>query len=465
MSARLAVLAAVCACTAPAAGRAPAPRLEDETLALLRALTAVDTSHGGETRALRPIAEALEAAGVPVQILESAPSRGNLVARLAGTGARRPLLLVAHVDVVPTEGQPWTVPPFAPLDKDGFVWGRGVGDDKGMAAAFTAIVLELARARTRLGRDVILALTAGEEAGGFAGVKWLVDHHRALVDAEVALDEGGALITAPDFSRVQLVSITAAEKIDQSYRIVARGAGGHAARPRPGEDPALALARALVRVGELRFPARVLPVVKDWLAVAARDERAGVREALLRAARSAPALAPEDEAILSADATYAAFLHTTCVTTMLQAAPAENVLPTTAEATVNCRILPDETRAQTRAALVAAIADPTLTVEPLEDFGTGPVSPLDGPIVTTLRQVAAASFPGAQVVVHMQTSMTDSRYLRAAGIAAYGVTATPTSLDEVRTGHGSHGPDERRPARWLGPGARYLRDLVVALAR
>ncbi|HTQ45316.1 MAG TPA: M20/M25/M40 family metallo-hydrolase, partial [Polyangiaceae bacterium] len=138
---------------------------------LLEQMVSVDTSHGGETKLLEPIAALYRNASVPVQILESSPGRGNLVARLEGSGAKKPLLLLAHVDVVPVEGQPWTVPPFAATEKDGFLWGRGINDDKSMAAAIVAITLELARTHAPLTRDVIVALTAGEETGGFAGAR------------------------------------------------------------------------------------------------------------------------------------------------------------------------------------------------------------------------------------------------------------------------------------------------------
>src|SRR4051794_30351886 len=211
-------LAAIAACDPPAVGAPPpAPPLsppstgsaiapvagapstaypgsfEAEARALLVELAAVDTSHGGETIALRPVADRLKSAGVAVEIAGSAPGRGNLVARIKGNGSKKPLLLLAHIDVVPGEGQPWSVPAFPPTEKDGFLWGRGIADDKAMAAVFTAIVLELARNKTPLSRDVILALTAGEETGGFEGVQWLLKNRRELIDAEVALNEGGGM--------------------------------------------------------------------------------------------------------------------------------------------------------------------------------------------------------------------------------------------------------------------------------
>lgn len=450
---------------ASATGNAGAPlSFEAEARAIHEQLVAVDTSHGNETAALRPIAERLKREGIASEIVESAPGRGNLVARLAGDGSKKPLLLLAHVDVVPVEGQPWTVPAFPSTEKDGFLYGRGVADDKAMAAAFTAVVLDLARKKTPLARDVILALTAGEETGGLVGVEWLVKHRPELIKAEIALNEGGGLVTSPDFGEIQLAGIGVAEKQYQSYRIIARGGGGHSSAPKPGEDPALALARALVKVGELRFPARVLPEVRASFAAAASWEKAPLDGALRRAAQSAPRLLPEDEKIIAADRAYGSLVRTTCVTTMLSGSPQDNVLPTTAEAVVNCRIMPDETRAQTLATLVKTIGDPKLEVKPEQDDGVGPPSPVTGEVPAAIEKVAHAMFPHAAVAASMSTGATDSRHLRAAGVLAYGVSAAPTSIDEGRAGRGAHGPDERRPVKWLGPAANYLRNIVTELA-
>ena len=431
---------------------------------MLLEMSAVDTSNGNETEALRTVAARLDEAHVPYQILENEKGRGNLVARLKGSGAKRPLLLLAHIDVVPVAGQPWTVKPFPPIEKDGFVWGRGVADDKSMAAAFTAIVLELARSKVPLSRDVILALTAGEETGGFAGAKWLVEKHRPLVDAEVALNEGGGLLTSNDFARVDLASIGVAEKTYQSYVVTAKGGGGHSSIPKAGDDPVLALARALVKVGEHRFPARVLPAVRGYLAAAATWEKAPVAAALARASETAELL-PDDEKVLSNERAYNAMVRTTCVTTMLEGSPQDNVLPTTAVATVNCRILPDETREDTQAALVRVIGDPQIDVKPDSDHGVGPMSDPNAEPARILADVARKHFPSAKVITSMSAGATDSRHLRGTGMLCYGVSAAPTSIDEIRAGRGAHGPDERRPTKWLGPAAKYLRDAVVALAR
>jgi len=441
------------------------PSFEAEARELLDAMLRVDTSHGGEATLLAPVAEHLRAAGVPVELLESAPGRGNLVARLKGNGSKKPLLLLAHVDVVPIEGQPWTSPPFEPTEKDGYLAARGVGDDKGMAAAATAIVLELARTKTVLSRDVILALTAGEEMGGDAGVRFLVDAHRALIDAELVLNEGGSLQLGPDQKALEAVLVSVAEKTFQSFRLVARGKGGHSSQPPgPAEDPVLRLARALTRVGEHRFSARVSPASRGVLGVQAKYELGPLATAMARVAKTG-ALSAADDKRISADKIYNALLRTTCVTTMLQAAPQENVLPTSAEATINCRILPEETPETTLAALQKLIADPALELSAEPNKGYAPGSPVEGEVLTAVTAVTARLYPGVPVVPSLTLGATDSRHLRVLGMQAYGVAATPIALDEARAGHGAHGPDERRPVAFLAAGARWLRELTLELAK
>jgi acetylornithine deacetylase/succinyl-diaminopimelate desuccinylase-like protein len=452
------------AVAAPAAP-SPPPSIERDAREILEQLLLVDTSHGGETKALEPIAERFKQAGVPVEILESAPGRGNLIARLKGTGAKKPLLLLAHVDVVPVEGQPWTTPPFKPVEKDGYLYARGVGDDKSMAAAIVAVALELARDRVPLSRDVIVALTAGEETGGLHGVRWLVEHKRGLADAAVALNEGGPLVLTPDGKKLLYAGISSAEKSFQSFSLTARGRGGHSSMPSPATDPVTPLARALVKVGELRFPAKVLPAVKESLAQRARWEKPPLSKALERAVASAPAIAPADDLILSSEPSVNNQIRTTCVTTMLEAAPQDNVLPTAAKATVNCRIMPDETRESTRDALVRAIADNSIEVKALEDIGVAPPSPVDGEVVQAIRAAAAKLWPGVPVSHSMSAGATDSRHLREIGVAAYGISTAPITLSDALAGHAAHGPDERRQVRWLGDGVRYLKEITLALVR
>ncbi len=439
--------------------------LESEARTLLRELVAIDTSHGKESEALKPVARRLKAARVPFQILESAPGRGNLIARLAGSGKKRPLLLLAHIDVVPVEGQSWDTAPFKATERDGYLYGRGVGDDKGRAAALVAAVVELARTRAPLSRDVILALTSGEETGGSAGLGWLMKNHKNLLDAEVALNEGGSVLLSEDATHVIGVGIGAAEKSYQSYVITARGKGGHSSVPPMDSDPTLALGRALVKLGEHRFPARVIPAVKESLAFYAATEAPELGDALRKISASAPDVGAESEAKIRGDRLYNALVRTTCVTTMLSGSSQDNVLPTTAEATVNCRILPDETREATQAELARVIGDPSLEIRPAQDETSGPPSPVDGEVSAAIRRVVGAMFgPSVPVFHSMSTGASDSVYLRAAGIPAYGISAGPTSLDELRKGYGAHGPNERRLARWLDQGTRYVQGLIHELA-
>ncbi|MGZ6124461.1 MAG: M20/M25/M40 family metallo-hydrolase [Myxococcales bacterium] len=438
--------------------------VEAEAREILEQLLRVDTSHGNETAALRPLAARFQEAGVRAEILESAPGRGNLVARVRGNGAKRPLLLLAHVDVVPVEGQPWSVPPFQPTEKDGYLYARGVNDDKAMAAAFAAIALEAARSPQKLSRDLIVALTAGEETGGMAGALWLTRNHRDLIDAELALNEGGALFVAADLSRMEAVQIGVAEKTFQSFQLVVKGKGGHSSVPPTDFDPVVTLARALQRVGSLRFDAKVLPEAREGIALAATQEKPPLSDALARVARTGT-VSPEDDAILGRDRLANAQIRTTCVTTMLKAAPQDNVLPTTVEATVNCRILPDETREQTKARLVQAIGDPAVEFRQMEDFGFAKPSPISGPVTDAVNAAARMLWGDVPVSHSMGTGATDSRNLRRIGIDAYGLGAAPGTREDGRAGRSAHGADERRPVRWMGEGVRFLRELTLRLAR
>jgi len=459
-----AATASVTATAVPAKPVPPVPAtFEAEDRQILEELVSVDTSHGNETKALEPIAERYKRAGVPVQILESAPGRGNLIARLKGEGKKKPLLLIAHIDVVPVEGQPWTVPTFTPTEKDGFLSGRGVNDDKAMAAAIVAVTLEMARTKAKLSRDVIVALTAGEETGGMAGARWLAEKHKDLLDAEVALNEGGSIRVDDEMTKVERVSIAVSEKQFQSYRLIARGNGGHSSMPPVDGDPATVLARALVKIGEHRFPARVLPEVKNGFAIEVTHAKPENVEAIKHMLASAPKVAPADDKVLSKERTYNAQIRTTCVTTMLQGSPQDNVLPTTAEATVNCRVLPGETLADTQAALARIIGNPAIEIVPAPAFGDAPASPEGGEVFDAVKKVSAAMLGAPPVVASMTAGATDSRYLRAIGIRAYGISPVAGSQREALASHMAHGPDERASVKWIGEGAKFFRELVRTL--
>jgi acetylornithine deacetylase/succinyl-diaminopimelate desuccinylase-like protein len=432
---------------------------------LLLQLLGADTSHGRETDALRPIQQQLEAAGIPTRLLESAPGRGNLIGRIKGTGAHKPLLLLAHVDVVPTEGQKWNTPPFTPTEKDGFLYARGVTDDKAMAAAIVEVAVELARGSRKPSRDVIVALTADEETGGHLGVEWLLAKHRDLLDAEAALNEGGSVELSADYARVTSVKITVSQKVYQSFRLTVRGPGGHSSVPPMDRDPSLQLARALEKVALFRFPAHVMPEVKAGLEAASRTSSGPLAQALANAARTAPRIEKADEEVIARERIYNAYIRTTCVTTQLKGSPQENVLPTSLEAVVNCRILPDETVDQTHARLWQAIGDPAVEISFVDAPRTPGKSPLEGEVPGAIRAVARSMWGEVPVVETIQLGASDSGYLRSAGIAAYDIDCSPTSLEDTRAGYGAHGANERAPVKWLPAGKDFLRRIVAELVK
>jgi acetylornithine deacetylase/succinyl-diaminopimelate desuccinylase-like protein len=256
-----------------------------------------------------------------------------------------------------------------------------------------------------------------------------------------------------------------AEKTFQSYRLTAKSQGGHSSTPPPPDkDPVLHLARALTVLAEYRFPVRLLPEVRSVLGLQAKYEKPPLSEAMARVAATGQ-VSRKDEAALGADKIYNAFLRTTCVTTMLSAAPQENVLPTSAEAVINCRILPGETPETTLAALKARVTDPTLTLTTDGDKALSESSPISGVVLPAVQSVSAKLWPGVPVLPLLTLGATDSRHLRSPTTFAYGISVTPTSLDESRKGHGAHGPDERRPSAFLAAGVQFLRELTLTLAQ
>jgi acetylornithine deacetylase/succinyl-diaminopimelate desuccinylase-like protein len=442
-----------------------AAAVETEGREILDELLRVDTSHGGETVALRPVAARLQKAGIATEIVEASPGRGNLIARVRGNGSRKPLLLVAHVDVVTVEGQPWTTPPFVPTEKDGFLCARGVNDDKAMAAAFVATALDAARSGTPLSRDLLVVLTAGEETLSPVGMPWLATSRPELREAEIMLNEDGDLQLSPDSNRVEAVVVDVTEKVYWGFRLVVKGKGGHSSTPWTDRDPVRNLAKALVRLSEHRFPARAIAAVREALALAATRAKPPLAPALRRVADGSGTIRPADEKLIAADPVLNALIRTTCVTTMLQAAPAGNILPDTAEATVNCRLLPDEKPEDIRAELLKVIADPEVELRSLNDPQLGPVSPINGEVTAAIRKVTHELWGAASVVQSMGTGATDSRWLRPLGVKAYGIGRLPGTLEERRQGHWAHGADERRPLRWIPDYFRYVRGVVLELAR
>ena len=474
---RLAALGLVllCACTAPrshlrsaagdAAQSASASTDYDHATAevrqLLGALVAADTSNppGNEARAVALGAERLRAAGIAYEITEFAPGRQNLVARLRGDGREPPLLLLAHTDVVGTTGQTWATDPHVMTERDGFLVARGVGDDLGMAAVALEEILLLQRRGTALHRDVILAWTGDEESGG-AGIRWLLANRPDSIRAGLALNEGGGLVLDEVRDAVKFVSLQTAEKTYQDFDVIAHGPTGHSSVPL-AENAIYELAGALERLGRYRFPPRLLPVTRAYFAGRAAVEAPQQARAMraVAAAKGAPPRAAV--AVLDRDPILAATLRTTCVATTVSGGTKRNALPPEASANVNCRILPDESVADVQRTLVSVLADPRLEMHPTDEFGHAEPSPLAGPGPATLRRVLDVMAFAVPVVPFMSRGATDSRFLRAAGVPAYGLS--PIAMTEA-DGRRAHGVDERIPVASLRRGVEFLDRLVLDLA-
>lgn len=428
--------------------------------AVLGELVAVDTTNppGNEARAIDIVARKLDAAKIPYEVTEFAPGRKNLIARMKGDGSAKPLLLLAHVDVVGAEGQAWTSPPHEVTERDGYLVGRGVSDDLGMAVLNLDTLLWLTRSGTKLKRDVVVAFTGDEESGG-GGIRWQIEHHPESLDAEIALNEGGG-IRLDDHGTPIVVELQSAEKTYQDFELIAKGTTGHSSVPMP-DNAIYRLAGALDRIGKVRRPARLLDVTRQNFRARAAVESGDLAAALATAAAAKGNIPPATLSKLEANPMLDARLRTTCVATLVSGGTRVNALPAEAKAQVNCRILPDESIESARQSLIKAIADPEVHVEPLNSFGSGPPSPLSGPVPAAITKLITARWPKVVVVPNMSLGATDSRFLRQKGVACYGFSPIAMSEADARR---AHGIDERIPVASLAPAIEMQRELVRMLA-
>ena len=458
LAAILATFALVCA--APAAAQTRTPD-EQAFLDVYRELVEINTtdSVGDNTRAAEAMAARLRAAGFPpadVQVLAPHPKKGNLVARLRGSGGGTPLLLLAHLDVVEARREDWSMDPFTLIEKDGFFYGRGTSDDKAMAAIFVDLLVQLKREGFTPSRDVILALTADEELGSsspYNGVRWLLANHRPMIDAGLAINEGGGGELRggrPLVNRIQT-----SEKVPLSFRLEVTNPGGHSSRP-TRNNAIYQLAEGLVRLSAFQFPVRLSEATRVYFERAAALRPGQVGEDMRAVAGPTPD--PAALARLSADTVYNAFLRTTCVATRLEAGHANNALPQTARAVVNCRILPDDSPEDVQKVLTDVVGGGPIAVTPMGEPFASPPSPLDADLLARVERITALMWPGALVLPSMGTGATDSRWLRAAGIPSYGVSGL--FLGETR----AHGKDERMGVKELYAGREFLSRLVRELA-
>jgi acetylornithine deacetylase/succinyl-diaminopimelate desuccinylase-like protein len=418
------------------------------------------TRTGDTLKAADAMAARLRAAGysgADVQIFNPAPRKGNLVARLHGTGARKPILLMAHLDVVEAKREDWSTDPFKLIEKDGYFYARGSGDDKFMAATFVATMIRYKQEGFKPVRDIILLLETDEEIGDndAVGIQWMIKNHRDLIDAEFALNEGGRV--GLKNGKPLRADLQTSEKVFVNYSFEVKNSGGHSSLP--SKDNAIYhLAEGLARLSKYDFPVALNETTRAWLERAAPLEDPQIGAAMNSIASGHPD--PAAVARLSAMPAYNAQLRTTCVATMLEGGHAFNALPQRAQATINCRILPGEPIEDVQKTLVRVVDDNQISVTPTQIDPSSKPSPLTPEIVQAVERVTAEFWPGIPVIPTMSAGATDGLFLRNAGIPTYGTSGLAGDIDDVR----SHGKDERILVKSFNDGQEYLYRLVKVLS-
>ncbi|HEY7771070.1 M20/M25/M40 family metallo-hydrolase [Longimicrobium sp.] len=422
-------------------------------------LIAIDTTEasGDVTAAGQVVARRLLAAGLPeddVTQVGPHPRKMNLVARLRGSGARGPLLLLAHLDVVDADPAEWDTDPFELVEQDGFFYGRGTSDQKAMASIWAANLVRLLNERVVSDRDIILALTADEEGGPQNGAKWLTENRRDLVDAEMGINEGG--IGRIKNGRRVSHNLQASEKVYVDFELCARGASGHSSLPTP-DNSIYHLAAALGRIAGFTFPVQLGEVARAFFERMSRIETGQVADdmrALLDTGDEAAA------ARLSEVPQYNGMMRTTCAATRLDAGQSNNTIPQSARAILNCRLLPGTDPDEVARQLAEVIADERLVLTQVKAGKASPPSPLTPEVLGAVERITEEMWPGVPVVPVMGIGATDSLYFRAAGIPMYGVSGIFFDVDDVRV----HAPNERLSVSSYFEGQEFLYRLVRALS-
>ncbi len=433
-------------------------RAAEETSAFLRDLIRIDTQDppGNESKVAQYVAAIFQKEGIPYELLEPAPGRASIVARLKGSGEKRPVLLLAHEDVVPVDQSHWSVEPFSAEVKDGTLFGRGASDDKGPLAAHIETMLQIYRSGTKLSRDVIFLAEASEETSSSAGMRTLVDRYWDKLDCEFAINEGGAAEVKD--GKISFLGIATGEKLPRGVRLVAKGQSGHASVP-VLDNPITHLAQAVARLGTWETPLGLNDTTREFF-----SRLAGISppdEAALFRSLQDPAT---QKALHKSQPQYYSMLHTTVVPTVLKGGFKSNVIPPEAEAEIDIRALPDENVAAFYNQMRQIVDDPSVTIiEPdtTNSMPSAPSSSIHTSMFTAFEAVQKRLLPGAITVPMMTTGATDSAFLRAKGVNAYGVRIPRTFEENL----GVHGNDERIELKYLGWYQRFVQAAIEEVSR
>ncbi|HXM45124.1 MAG TPA: M20/M25/M40 family metallo-hydrolase [Bryobacteraceae bacterium] len=421
----------------------------------------IEIKSGYTTGATTPVAEAmaarLRAAGFPesdIFVGGAIPTKANLVVRYRGSGARRPLLLLAHTDVVEAKREDWSMDPFEFIERDGFFYGRGTADDKAQAAVWIANLIRYKREGFKPDRDIVVALTADEEGGGpYNGVQWLLKNKRGLIDAEFALNEGGwgEMANGKKISNDLQVS----EKYVINFRLEVRNKGGHSSLP-VADNAIYRLAAALDKLSQFGFPLKTNDVTRAYFEAMSRIETGPLKGDLAGAAQGSPVAM---QRVAQAAPAWNATLRTTCVATQIEGGHARNALPQLAAANVNCRVLSEDSVEYVQSTLNRIIGDSQVRLSIAGDVSVGPASPMREDVLRAVSRLTDTLWPGVPTVPIMVMGATDGLYLRAAGIPTYGVQGFFMDRDDIRF----HGRDERMGVTAFFEGQTFLYELVKAL--
>ena len=437
-------------------------RLKPEVLKHFRALVQIDTSNppGNEIRAVEYLKKIIEAEGIPTETFALDPNRPNLVARLKGSGAKRPILIFAHTDVVKVQRDKWPLDPFGAILKDGYIWGRGTTDDKDKLTAVLMVFLELKRTGAALDRDVIFLAESGEEADPTGvGIQYMVNQHFDEIDSEFALSEGpGATI---ENGRVATVNVTTSEKVPRRVKLVANGTSGHGSIPRL-DNAVIHLAAAVNKVGTWQTPMRLNDTTRTYfekLAGVSTPEKAARYNALLDPQRAGAA----QRYLAEYEPAHYSMLRTSVVPTMLQAGLSMNVIPSEADATIDIRALPDEDMPRFLGEMARIIDDPSVQIVP--QFAERPFTPpsrLNTDMYRALDEAAKRVYPGCTVLPGMLTAATDMAQLRAKGVQSYGIGPAMTADDFAN--HAWHSDVERLSESSLYQFVEFTWNAVAGIA-
>lgn len=438
-----------------------------EATAILSNLIKINTVNppGNELALLKTVAELLDQEKIPYEILESAPGRGNLVARLKGNGSKQPLMLMAHVDVVGVEKDKWKTDPFGGEIKDGYLYGRGAIDDKGMGVAELVVLLQLKKSNLPLARDVILLLEADEEAGGKYGIEWLVENHLAKIKAEFVLNEGGRIITDSNNSKnVRFIGVQNTEKVPYNVKLVASGTSGHASVPLK-DNCIFALSKAMEKLSHWQPPVKLNATTKAFFKGLAKNEK--FPKSFFLSNIETPIIGGFcTKKVADSDPILNSTMRSSISPTLLAGGIRSNVIPSQAEVNLNVRLLPDENIKDFVQQLEEVIGDdPQIKiVYDTSPHPHTPASPMDNELFQAMVEVGKKLSPEGVTVPLMSTGATDASHLRAKGIPTYGILPFP--LDDNDLGR-MHGHDERLHLDDLEYGIKYLYEVVnlVAVAK